>query len=310
VLPTLDDVRAAGVRVRRHLEPTPLVPSPGLGAEVHLKLETAQPTASFKVRGALAALTALDAGERVVTASAGNHALGIAYAAERVGIDATVVCAETASPAKLDRLRELPAQLVLHGSSYDEAERHALELAECGPRFVSAYNDPEVVAGGGSVVLELLDAIEGPFLLACPAGGGGLLSGVGLAATARAGIRALGVEAAASRGLSSSVAAGRTVAVDVGPTLADGLAGNLEPGAITVELASRHVDGFVSVTEAEIAAGMRFLHEEHAIRAEGAGAVAVAAVLAGRLPVDGPLVCIVTGGNVADDVFARVLAGD
>jgi threonine dehydratase len=306
-LPALEDVLAAERRLRAYLTPTPLVPSPALGRAVWLKLETVQPTGSFKVRGALAALTALAAGERVVTASAGNHALGVAWAASLLGIDATVVCAETASPAKLEALRRLPVELVVHGLTYDEAERHALELAAGGRRFVSAYNDAGVVAGGGSLGLELLREIDGPFTVVCPVGGGGLLSGVALACGSRAGVRVVGVEADASRGLSSSVAAGRVVHVDVHPTLADGLAGNLEPGAITVEFAARHGPELVTVSEEEIAGAMRYLHARHGVVAEGAGAVAVAVVQAGRVPLAQPVVCIVSGANVADEVLARVL---
>jgi threonine dehydratase len=306
-LPVLDDVVAAERRLLGYLTPTPLVPSPALGPAAWLKLETVQPTGSFKVRGALAALTALAAGERVVTASAGNHALGVAWAASLLGIDATVVCAETASPAKLDALCRLPVELVLHGKIYDEAERHALELAAEGRRYVSAYNDPDVVAGGGSLGLELLQEIDGPFTAVCPVGGGGLVSGIALACSRRAGVRVVGVEAEASRGLSSSVAAGRVVDVDVRPTLADGLAGNLEPGSITIELAARHVAEIVAVSEEEIAGAMRFLHARHGVVAEGAGAVAVAAVQAGRVSISGAAVCVVSGANVAEHVLARVL---
>jgi threonine dehydratase len=309
VLSTPLDVRLAETRLRPFLEPTPLIPS-ALGARTLLKLETEQPTGSFKVRGALAALTLLDPTDHVVAASAGNHALGIAWAAERLGLEATVVCAKNASPAKIEALRSFPAQLVLHGSSYDSAERHALELAQAGRRYVSAYNDPAVVAGGGTLALELLGSIDGPLTIACPAGGGGLVSGVGVAVAERQDVHVIGVEAQASQALSTSVAAGEVVEVEVSPTLADGLAGNLEPRSITVELARRHVDSFVTVTEAELAAAIRFLHVQHGLVAEGAGAAAVAAVLAGRLEQEGgPLVCVVSGGNIAEDTLKQVLSG-
>jgi threonine dehydratase len=308
VLPAPQDVQLAEQRIRPFLAPTRFVPS-ALGGDVLLKLETEQPTGSFKVRGGLAALTLLSAGERVVAASAGNHALGIAWAAQQLGIDATVVCAENASAAKIEKLEQLPARLVLHGSCYDDAERHALELAAEGMRFVSAYNDPAVVAGGGTLALELLAGIDGPMTVACPAGGGGLVSGVALAASRRPGVCVVGVQAEASLALSASVAAGRVVAVELLPTLADGLAGNLQAGSITVELARRYVDSFVTVSEDEIAAAIRFLHTEHGLVAEGAGAAAVAAALAGRLEADsGPLVCLVTGRNIAAETLARVLA--
>jgi threonine dehydratase len=307
VLPEPQDVQFAEQRIRRFLAPTPLVPS-ALGGGVLLKLETEQPTGSFKVRGGLAALTLLPPGEPVVAASAGNHALGIAWAAQQLGIDATVVCAENASAAKIEALRSLPARLMLHGARYDDAESHALELAAEGLRFVSAYNDPAVVAGGGTVALELLHALDGPMTIVCPAGGGGLISGVALAASERPGVRVVGAQAEASPALSASVAAGRVVAVDVLPTLADGLAGNLQARSITIELAQRYVDSFVTLSEEEIAAAIRFLHAEHGLVVEGAGAVTVGAVLAGRISTDrGPLVCLVTGRNIAAETLARVL---
>ena len=143
--PTAEDVRAARERIRLLLAATPLVDSPGLGAL--LKLESLQPTGSFKVRGAAAALTALAPGTRVVAASAGNHGLGVAWAAERLGVEATVVVAETASAAKVEALRRFPVELVLHGAGYDEAEAHALGLAADGGRYVSPYNDRDVISG-------------------------------------------------------------------------------------------------------------------------------------------------------------------
>src|SRR5204863_2921806 len=157
-----------------HLAPTPLVESDGFG----LKLESLQPTGSFKVRGAVAALTALDPSDPVVTASAGNHGLALAWAAERLGFDATVVVAETASPAKIAGLRRFPAALVVHGADYDEAERHALSLPG---RYVSPYNDPDVIAGAGTIASELSAAET----IVVPIGGGGLASGIALAGGAR-----------------------------------------------------------------------------------------------------------------------------
>jgi len=166
-----------------------------------------------------------------------------------------------------------------------------------------------VVAGGGTLALELLGSLDGPLTIACPAGGGGLVSGVGVAVSERQDVRVIGIEAQACQALSTSVAAGEVVEVEVRPTLADGLAGNLEQGSITVELARRHVDSFVTVTETELAAAIRFLHAQHGLVAEGAGAAAVAAVLAGRLePEGGPLVCVVSGRNIAEEALAGVLA--
>lgn len=303
--PQREEVLDAERRIRPHLAPTPIVPSPSLAPGALLKLETLQPTGSFKVRGALAALTRLGPGERVVTASAGNHALGIAWAAATLGLDATVVVPETASPAKVAALARFPVELVLHGASYDEAERHALALAAEGRRYVSAYNDPDVVAGGGTLALELP---EEPLTIVCPVGGGGLCAGVALWASGLPRAKVVGVEAEASRAVSSAVAAGRIFPVGVGPTLADGLAGNLEPGSITVELVRAHAAELVAVTEAEIEEAIRFLAREHGLIAEGAGVVATAALLAGKVEAGGRAVALVTGRNIERRTLGRILS--
>lgn len=306
-VPERDEIAAAAGRIAGFLPPTPLAAA--LRPGVSLKLETSQPTGSFKVRGALAALTQLDPSTRVVAASAGNHALGIAYAAATLGIRATVVCAETASPAKLEALEALPVELVLHGRSYDEAEAHALELAREGRRYVSPYNDPEVVAGGGTLAIELLDELDGPLTIICPVGGGGLIGGVALWASGCPDVQVVGVESEASPTMRAALDAGRIVRIEERPTIADGLAGNLEPGSITFELVRRHVAEVVLVSEEEIERAMQALQAELDLVVEGAGAVAAAATLAGRIPQQaGTTVALVTGRNVAPDLFAQVLA--
>jgi threonine dehydratase len=304
--PTADDVGAARERIRLLLAATPLVDSPSLGAL--LKLESLQPTGSFKVRGAAAALTALTPGTRVVAASAGNHGLGIAWAAERLGVEATVVVAETASPAKIEALRRFPVELVLHGGGYDEAEAHALALAGEGARYVSPYNDRDVIAGQGTLGLELVEALGGDMTVAVPVSGGGLAAGVGLAAVP-AGARLVGVVAEASPAMRAALAAGHAVPVPVRETLADGLAGNIEPGSVTVALCSRLLDDLVAVGEDEIAEGMRFLVREHGLVAEGSGAAAAAAILAGKVERGTRTVAVVSGRNVAAATLARVLGG-
>jgi threonine dehydratase len=204
--PTRDEVVAAAARVHAHLEPSPLLESGPL--EGFLKVETVQPTGSFKVRGAVAALTALPPGSRVVTASAGNHGLGVAWAAARTGLDATVVVPETASPAKLGALAGLgSATVVRHGPGYDQAEAHALSLARAGATYVSPYNDTQVIAGQGSIGLELADALTGPATVVCPIGGGGLISGVALALSTRPDVRVVGVELVASAPVAAALAA-------------------------------------------------------------------------------------------------------
>lgn len=307
--------------VRAYLSPTPLIESDVDGRGCHLKLETFQPSGAFKVRGAIAAASRLPSGSRIVTASAGNHALGIAWAAAQLDIPATVVIAETASAAKRAALERLPIDLVIHGSTYDEAEALALHLAtDPGRRatFVSPYNDPDVIAGQATIVDEILDQVPGtgPLTIIVPGGGGGLLAGCAIRARERAiperPIRLVGVESAQSRGLSASVRAGETVVVDIGTTIADGLAGNLEPGSITVALLRDAPIEMVAVTDEQIAEGIRLLVRQHGIVAEGAGAAAVAALHAGLIPDqdgDGDIVAIVSGRNIALPVLAGILEG-
>jgi threonine dehydratase len=286
--PTFADVRAAEVRIRPLLPPTPLLDG--------LKLETLQPTGSFKVRGALAALTVLSPGTKVVTASAGNHGLAVAWAAAELGLEATVVVAETASPAKVEALRRFPATLVQHGADYDAAERHALSLEG---HYVSSYNDREVIAGAGTLALELADADT----IVVPLGGGGLAGGVGLAATARV----IGVVAAASPAMQAAVVSGAVVEVELRQTLADGLAGNIEPGSVTVELCARYLDSIVAVTEDEIAEAMRHLVRAHGIVAEGSGAAGLAAIHSGKVEPGDRTVAVVSGRNVTLETLAKVL---
>ena len=289
------------------LPATPLVRSTGLGQGVLLKLESFQPTGSFKVRGALAALAAAGDGIGVVTASSGNHALGVAWAAERLGISATLVVPVSTSPAKLDTLRRFQATVVIHGDGYEHAERHARSLATGGLRYVSASSNPDVIAGQATIGAELLAQLPGPLTVVCGVGGGALASGLGLVASASGRMSVIGVEAAASLAMSTAVNAGVVIPVEVGKTLADGLAGNLELGIITVDLIRQHVGRLISVTEEQIADAIRYLAREHGIVAEGSGAASVAAILAGAIPVNGQTVAIITGRNITFQALADVL---
>ena len=281
--PTRADVHAAAERIRPFLTPTPLVGN--------LKLETLQPTGSFKVRGALNAL--LQSDEPVVTASAGNFGLGVAWAAHLLGMQATVVVADTASPAKIEALRSFDVELVVHGADYDEAERHALSLPG---RYVSPYNDTDVIAGAGTIALELPEGVE---TIVVPIGGGGLAAGIALATDARV----VGVVPSAFPAMRVALEHGRAVEIDGDRTIADALHGNIEPGSVTVDLL-RGVE-IVEVSETEIETAMRFLAHEHGLVTEGAGATAVAAQLAGKAPAG---VAIVTGRNVTAETFGRVLS--
>jgi threonine dehydratase len=291
------------------LAPTPLVRGYALGEDVWLKLESQQPTGSFKVRGAIAALSALPADAEVVTASAGNHGLGVAWAATALGRRATVVVPETASPAKVAALGRFDITLVAHGPSYDEAEAHALELAQRGMTFVSPYNDTRVIAGQATVGAELGRQLpDGPVTVVAPIGGGGLSSGVALWARTREGARVVAVESERSRPFRAALDAGRIVNVHCDPTLADGLGGNLEPGAITFELVRDLVADVTVAHESELEDAVRFMATSAGLVVEGAAAAAVAAVRAGRVESDGPVVIVVSGRNIARARLAELLA--
>ena len=181
--PGLSDVLRAKEVLAGRLAATPLIASPLLGDGVMLKLETLQPTGSFKVRGALVAVASAiadDPNRSVVTASAGNHGLGVAYAAQTLGVRATIVVPENSSPAKQAALGRFDAELVRHGKSYEESEEHALFLSRSGARFISAYNDPDVIAGQGTIALELFEQFPDLTSIVAPVGGGGLLAGLRL----------------------------------------------------------------------------------------------------------------------------------
>jgi len=306
-------MEAAWKAVRRFLAVTPVLDAPQLGPVVSVKVETVQPTGSFKVRGGLAAVSATleeEPGRAVVASSAGNHGLGLAYAASKLGAQVTVVVPTGASAAKVSALQQFDVRLVLHGEGYRDAETHALELAaRDGSRYVSPYNDPDVIAGQSTVARELVEQMPNLGTVVVPCGGGGLLSGVilGLEGT---GVRVVGVESEASPSMSTALAAGAIVPIDVEPTVADGLAGNLEPGAVTVDIALAHGVEVLTVSEADIRSAMAFSATKMGFVLEGAGAVGIAALRAGVVApaADGKqTVVLLTGRNVAPSLLSEVL---
>jgi threonine dehydratase len=277
---------------------------------VWLKFECFQFTGSFKLRGALNALMLLQHPERVVTASAGNHGLGVARAAALLGARATVVVPETASRAKIDALQHSGAELLQVGQTYDEAEAAGIRLArERELPFISPYNDAAVVAGGGTVALEILGDLPAARALIVPAGGGGLIGGVGVAAHGlEPDVAVYGVQSEASPALHAALAHGTLVAVEVLPSLADGLAGNVEADSITFDLLRSHVRDVVLVHENAIAEAMRWLLLNEHVLVEGSAAVGVAALLQGALRPAGPVAVILSGRNVAANISKQVLA--
>lgn len=316
----LEDVRAAAERLRGVIVRTPLLPAEHLsslaGGNVYLKAENLQRMGSFKLRGAYNRLVALNPAERargVVAASAGNHAQGVALAARLLGIAATIVMPEGAALPKVTATRALGATVVLHGPTFDAAMDHARELGrERELVFIHAFDDPRIIAGQGTVGLEVVEDLPDVDLVVVPVGGGGLISGTAIAVRAlRPAARVVGVQAAGAAALSTSLAAGRLVGLSSVRTIADGLAIK-HPEESTYDLIRRHVDDMVTVDEDEIAWAMLMLLEQAHLVAEGAGAVGLAALLAGKLGADpGRVALVVSGGNVdvtlLDDVVERGL---
>lgn len=301
---SLADVRAAAARIASAIVRTPLERSAELstlcGVDVWLKFECFQLTGSFKLRGALNALLLLGTPRAVITASAGNHGLGVARAAALLGVRATVVVPETAAAPKVEALRRSGAALVQVGQTYDDAEAAAIEMANArGAPFISPYNHPAVIAGGGTLALEIVDDLPGVRELIVPAGGGGLLSGVGVAVHGvDPSVAVYGVQSEASPALHAALEAGRIVPVEVQPSLADGLAGNIERGSITFDLVKQHAARIDLVSEAAIADAMGWLLRRERVVVEGAAAVGVAALLQRALTPSGPVAVLLTGRNV------------
>jgi threonine dehydratase len=312
---TLADVQAAAERIRPHVVRTPLERSIQLsercGTDVWLKLECFQSTGSFKIRGALNALSARPGVTQVVTASAGNHGLGVARAAALLRLSAIVVVPETASQAKVVALKNSGAELIQHGQVYDAAEAEGLRISrERDIPFISPYNDPDVIAGGGTVALEVFDALPETRTLLVPVGGGGLISGISIATH---GLRddavVYGAQSDASPTLHEALAHGKVVSVDIKPSLADGLAGNLDKDTITFDLIRTHVREILLVSEDEILEAMQWLLLNERVVVEGAAAVGVAALLHRHVQPVGPVVVVLSGRNVATSVLQQYVHG-
>lgn len=311
----VDEILAARQRLAAHLPATPLLASPWLselaGAEVRLKLESLQVSRSFKVRGALNALIRLSALEPrpvVVTASAGNHGRAIAWAAERLGLKAVVFTPTSAPQAKLSPIAGHGADLRAIADDYEDAERRAIAFAtETGAVFVSPYNHDDVIAGGGTVALEILETWPEVEAMVVAVGGGGLISGIAIAAKDRATVS--GAEVSASTPFTHSLAAGRIVSIDVCATVADGLSGNLDADTPTFELVRELVHEIAVVAESEVLEGVRFVAKEERLVIEGAAAVAVAAVRERKISVKGKRTAVVlSGANIDIKTFANILA--
>jgi threonine dehydratase len=314
-LPSAEDIRRAAVAGAGVIRETPVLSSRTLadrtGVIAALKAENLQRTGSFKIRGALAKIASLgsDCDRGVVTASAGNHAQAVAFAARERGVACEVFMPESAPIGKAEATIALGASVRLIGENVDEALAAAQDWAAAeGLVFVHPFDDPVVVAGQGSVGLELVAQVPDMTRVIVPVGGGGLISGVAIAVkSARPGVEVIGVQVQACAPFPASLAAGEPTAVSSALTIADGIAVK-RPGTLTLQLIQRWVDGLVVVSEEEVAEAMVFLLERAKLVVEGAGAVGVAALLAGRIgpPHAGTTAVVLSGGNVDPGLLAQI----
>lgn len=311
------EVERAAARLRERLAPTPLLRSEWLsglvGREVLLKLETVQPTGSFKVRGAWNRMLALDGSERargVVAASSGNHGLALAFVARELGVRA-MVCVPTTTPvAKREAIGAMGAEVAVVGSDCVLTEQHArAEAARRGAVYVSPYNDMLVAAGQGTVAVELLAQRSDLAAVVVSVGGGGLIGGMGAWLHAHApAVRVLGVSPEASPAMDECVRAGRIVDVPCGPTWSDSTAGGVEEGAVTFAWCRDFVHAWLRVDEDAIGRAIVDMLRHQHLLVEGAAALAVAGLLQARELPQGPVAVVVCGANLPFDLLQRAIA--
>lgn len=318
-MPTLHDACLARRRIRGLIRRTPLIPSPDLaertGARsVHLKLESLQPTGAFKVRGAANKILGLSGAERrngVVTFSTGNHGRAVAHVAAQTGIPAVVCLSEHVPAYRVDMIRSLGAEVSIAGRSQDEAEENYRRLmSERGLTPVVPFDDPLVVAGQGTIALEVLEALPDTDALVVQLSGGGLLAGVAMVAkTIHPEIRVVGISLERSPAMLESLRAGAPVPVDEKDTIADSLLGGIGlENRYTLALVDRFVDAHRVIAEPAIEDAMYYLFEKHRLVVEGAGAVGVGALLDGSVDVEGMrVVALLTGSTIESGAYLRVL---
>lgn len=309
-------VEQAAADLSSHLTPTPLQYSRAFtakaGCHVHLKIEAIQPVRAFKVRGALNKIIRMHPEERsagVITASAGNHGQGVAYGANVFRIPATVYVPESANPLKVEAIKRMGGRVVAAGRSYQDAYLEAVRAqAESRATFVHAFDDPYVIAGQGSIAVELCEQLPEFDTVLVPVGGGGLISGVATYLKARRPqTRVIGVEPAGADALARSLRAGEVVALDRVDTIADGLAASA-PGRLCFDIARRLVDDVLVVQEEEMLRAIRLYFEWEHLLAEPAGAAALAALLYHHRPSPSErVVVLLSGANVTDEVMVRAL---
>ena len=311
---TLDKVYHAAYVLKNVIRHTDLIQAPKINreAEVYLKTENLQNTGSFKLRGAYYKISQLSEEEKakgVIACSAGNHAQGVALAAQRSGIPAIICIPDGAPISKVDNTKSYGARVELVKGVYDDAYRRACELQqETGCTFIHPFDDPDVIAGQGTIGLELLDQLPDVDAVIVPVGGGGLIAGVAFAVKSlNPHCKVYGVQAAGAPGMVHALEAGGPDALDRVSTFADGIAVKC-PGSLTYELTKKYVDDVVTVTDDETATAVLALIEEQKLIAEGAGAVAVAAAMFNKIDIKGKkVICLISGGNIDVTILSRVI---
>ena len=311
---TLDKIYHAAFVLKQVARRTDMIHAPKLSqdCELYLKTENLQLTGSFKLRGAYYKISQLSEEQRaagIIACSAGNHAQGVALAASRMGIKSVICMPDGAPISKVESTKALGAEVCLVKGAYDDAYAHACRLQqETGSTFIHPFNDDEVIAGQGTIGLEILDQLADVDAVICPIGGGGLISGVAYAIkTLNPNVKVYGVQAENAPSMAQSVERGEAVTLETVQTFADGIAVK-HPGDVTFEMVRKYVDAVVTVSEDEIAAAILALIEKQKLIAEGAGAVSVAAAMFHKLPIEGKkVVCIVSGGNIDVNILSRVI---
>jgi threonine dehydratase len=317
---TLDDIKRARERIAGMILATPTMLSPSLselaGVPVHLKLEHRQATGSFKLRGASNAVASLSAEETrrgVVAASTGNHGRALAYAAKLGGMRAVICMSKLVPGNKVEEIGRLGAEVRIAGSSQDDAQAEAERLAVAeGLVMLPPFDHPAVVAGQGTLGLEMMEAVPDARTVLVPLSGGGLASGIAAAVKGISpGTKVIGVSMARGAAMKASLDAGQPVLVEELPTLADSLGGGIGlDNRLTFAMCRDLLDDVVLLTEDEIAAGIRYAYETEREIVEGAGAVGIAALLAGKARVEGPVVVLVSGRNIDMALHRQVVCGE
>ena len=311
---SLDNVYRARYALKDVAIQTDVLYAPKLkpGTELYLKTENLQITGSFKVRGAyykMSRLTDEEKARGVIACSAGNHAQGVALAAQKNGIKAVICRPDSAPISKVEATKSYGAEIRLVDGVYDDAYREALRLRdEKGYTFIHPFDDPDVIAGQGTIALELAEQVPDMDAVIVPVGGGGLISGIAYTIkNLNPDIKVYGVQAAGAPSMQKSLGDGKIECLDRVFTIADGIAVK-EPGALTYDVCQKYVDEIVTVTDDEISAAILALMEQHKLVTEGAGAVAVAAAMFGKVDLAGKkTVCLLSGGNIDVTILSRVI---